>query len=98
FVDISVIIVSYNVKEFLRGAIASVERSLKAGNLIGEILVVDNDSSDGSAAMVAAEFPTVKLYALDHNLGFGRANNLALRDAKGEQLLLLNPDTIVAED
>jgi GT2 family glycosyltransferase len=98
FVDISVIIVSYNVKEFLRGAIASVERSLKAGNLTGEILVVDNDSSDGSAAMVAAEFPNVKLYALDHNLGFGRANNLALRDAKGEQLLLLNPDTIVAED
>jgi len=98
FVDISVIIVSYNVKEFLRGAIASVERSLETGRLTGEIMVVDNASGDGSAAMVAAEFPNVRLYALDENIGFGRANNLALKDAQGEQLLLLNPDTIVAED
>ncbi len=96
--DISVIIVSYNVKEFLRGAIASVRRSFDVGNLTGEILVVDNDSSDGSAEMVAAEFPDVRLFALNENLGFGRANNLALREAKGDYLLLLNPDTIVAED
>jgi O-antigen biosynthesis protein len=96
--DLSIIIVSYNVKDFLRGAIASVRRSLAAGELEGEIIIVDNDSSDGSAAMLRAEFPEVCLYALNENLGFGRANNLALRSAKGECMLLLNPDTIVGED
>ncbi|HWF43784.1 MAG TPA: glycosyltransferase [Candidatus Kapabacteria bacterium] len=96
--DISVVIVSYNVKEFLRGAIESVRRSFAAGHLTGEILVVDNNSSDGSAAMMRAEFPEICLYALDENLGFGRANNLAMRDARGEYMLLLNPDTIVGED
>ena len=96
--DISIIIVSYNVKEFLRGAIESVRRSLDYGKLTGEILVVDNNSSDGSVEMMRSEFPTIELYALEENLGFGRANNLALRDAKGEYMLLLNPDTIVGED
>ena len=96
--DISIVIVSYNVKEFLRGAIVSVERSLRAGGLTGEIMVVDNDSGDGSAEMVAAEFPNVRLYALKENLGFGRANNLAMRDTTGEYILILNPDTIVGED
>jgi O-antigen biosynthesis protein len=96
--DLSIIIVSYNVKDFLRGAIASVRRSLTAGALEGEIIVVDNDSTDGSATMLRAEFPEVHLYALNENLGFGRANNLALHSAKGEYLLLLNPDTIVGEE
>ena len=96
--DISIIIVSYNVRDFLRGAVQSVQRALETSGLAGEIMVVDNDSSDDSAQMIATEFPDVKLYALQENLGFGRANNLALRDAKGEYLLLLNPDTIVAED
>jgi GT2 family glycosyltransferase len=96
--DISIIIVSYNVMDFLRGAIQSVQRALEAGKLTGEILVIDNDSSDESAEMVAREFPQVRLYPLQENLGFGRANNRAMREAKGEYLLLLNPDTIVAED
>src|SRR5665213_1249328 len=96
--DLSIIIVSYNVKDFLRGAIASVRRSLAASALEGEIIVVDNDSTDGSAAMLRAEFPEVQLHALKENLGFGRANNLALRSAKGEYMLLLNPDTILGEE
>ena len=96
--DLSIIIVSYNVKDYLRGAIASVERSLSAGELSGEILVVDNASSDGSAAMIRAEFPNVHLFDPGENLGFGRANNLAMCKAKGDYLLLLNPDTIVGED
>lgn len=96
--DISIIIVSYNVKDFLRGAIQSVQGALEAGKLEGEIMVVDNDSSDESAELVRREFPSVRLYALNENLGFGRANNLAMRDAKGEFMLLLNPDTIVGED
>lgn len=96
--DLSIIIVSYNVKDYLRGAIASVRRSLDAGALTGEILVVDNASSDGSAAMLRSDFPDVRLFDPGENLGFGRANNLALRQARGEYLLLLNPDTIVGED
>lgn len=96
--DLSIIIVSYNVKEFLRGAIVSVQRSLAAGDVTGEIIVVDNDSSDRSAEMVALEFPDVRLFALSENLGFGRANNLAMREAHGDCFLLLNPDTVVGED
>ncbi len=96
--DLSIIIVSYNVKEFLRGAIASVQRSLAAGGIEGEIIVIDNDSSDGSSAMIRSEFPETRLYALNENLGFGRANNLALRHAKGDFFLLLNPDTILGEE
>jgi GT2 family glycosyltransferase len=96
--DLSIIIVSYNVKEFLRGAIASVRRSLAAGGIEGEIIVVDNDSTDGSATMIRSEFPGAQLHALGENIGFGRANNLALNEAKGEFMLLLNPDTILGED
>ena len=96
--DLSIIIVSYNVKEFLRGAIASVRRSLAAGGINGEIIVVDNDSTDGSAAMVSGEFPEVQLHALSKNIGFGRANNLALAEARGNYFLLLNPDTILGEE
>jgi GT2 family glycosyltransferase len=97
-VDLSIIIVSYNVKEFLRGALASVQRSLAFGEVSGEIIVVDNASSDRSAEMVSAEFPDVRLFALDVNLGFGRANNVAMHEARGEYFLILNPDTVVGED
>ncbi len=96
--DISIVIVNYNVREFLRGALESVRRSLKSGGLTGEVFVVDNASRDESAAMVAKEFPEVKLHALTENIGFGRANNLAMREAKGETILILNPDTILGED
>jgi hypothetical protein len=97
-VDISVIIVNYNVKEFLRSAILSVQRSLAHGKLDGEIFVVDNNSSDGSVEMLRREFPEVRLYALEENIGFGRANNLAIRVSTGAYMLILNPDTILGED
>lgn len=96
--DVSVIIVNYNVKEFLRGALKSVFHALEAGGLKGEVFVVDNNSGDDSVQMVREEFPSVRLHALGYNPGFGKANNIALREARGEFLLLLNPDTIVAED
>jgi len=96
--DISIVIVNYNVREFLRGALESVRRSLAVGGLTGEVFVVDNASRDGSAAMVAKDFPQVKLYALTENIGFGRANNLAMLEAKGDSILILNPDTILGED
>src|SRR5512140_1497859 len=96
--DISIIIVTYNVREFLRGALESVRRSLEAGKLTGEVFVVDNASRDQSAEMVARDFPEVKLFALNENLGFGRANNLAMRQAQGDYQLILNPDTILGEE
>ncbi|MFI5264125.1 MAG: glycosyltransferase family 2 protein, partial [Candidatus Kapaibacterium sp.] len=96
--DISIIIVNYNVREFLRGALESVRRSLAFGNLSGEVFVVDNASRDESAEMVRKEFPEVRLLSLHENIGFGRANNLAMREAHGEYILILNPDTILGED
>ena len=94
--DVSVVIVSYNVRAFLDQALRSVERA--SGGLAVETWVVDNASRDGSAEMVAARFPSVRLIASKENLGFGKANNLALRQATGRTVLLLNPDTIVEED
>lgn len=84
---LSVIIVSYNTRELLRLCLASV---LRAGPT--EAIVVDNASSDGSAQMVQADFPQVRLIASKQNLGFVRGNNLALRESHGDHLLLLNPD------
>ncbi|HOO98690.1 MAG TPA: glycosyltransferase family 2 protein [Bacteroidales bacterium] len=94
--DLSVIIVSYNVRDFLEQCLLSVYRA--AENTDCEIFVVDNNSADGSAAMVATMFPRVKLIVNEKNLGFSSANNQALRIASGRYILLLNPDTIIEEE
>jgi GT2 family glycosyltransferase len=93
---LSIIIVNYNVKYFLEQCLHSVVRA--AEGLQTEIIVVDNASSDGSIDYLQPLFPSVHLIASKKNLGFGRANNLALQQAKGEYVLFLNPDTIVPED
>jgi GT2 family glycosyltransferase len=93
---LSVIIVNYNVEYFLEQCLNSVVTAMN--NLEGEIFVVDNHSIDGSVDMVRRKFPTVKLIANLENTGFSRANNQALKMAKGEYCLLLNPDTLVEED
>lgn len=93
---ISVIIVNYNVKEYLEQALLSIQKALIG--ISSEIFVVDNASVDGSVAFVAQRFPNVKLIELPENIGFGRANNVALARAKGEYIVLINPDTIVQED
>lgn len=92
--DLSVIVVSWNVRDLLRRCLQSI---LAAGDggapaRTVEILVVDNASADGSAAMVQAEFPTVRLIANDRNRGFTAANNQGLAASQGRYLLLLNPD------
>ncbi len=95
-VDLSVIIVNYNVREFLEQALRSIYR---AGNgLSMEVFVVDNNSVDGSTAMVKSEFPDAHLIVNDENIGYSRANNQAIRRSRGRFLLILNPDTIVQED
>lgn len=91
--DLSIIIVSYNTRDLLQQALNSIY-----GNEINykyEVFVVDNISPDGSADMVRKEFPQVKLISNEDNVGYARANNQAIRDAKGEYILLLNPDTVV---
>ena len=94
--DLSVIIVNYNVRQFLESALASVGRAMEGVD--GEIFVVDNASDDGSAEMVHATFPDVQLIQNDTNIGFARANNAGLARARGRLILLINPDTIVQED
>ncbi len=94
--DVSVIIVNYNVREFLQQAVAAVRRA--TGNLRVEIIVVDNNSVDGSAESIRTNFPDVRLIRNTSNVGFGRANNQAIHEAAGKYLLILNPDTIVQED
>ena len=94
--DLSVIIVSYNVKYFLEQCIVSV---LKASEGIDcEIFVVDNNSNDESCSMVKNEFPGINLIMNHTNRGFSAANNQAIKIAKGKYFLILNPDTIVQED
>ena len=99
--DVSVIIVNYNVEHFLAQCLQSVRQGmevLKRLGYSGETFVVDNHSVDGSCAMVRAQFPEVELLALEENLGFSKANNLAILQAQGRWVLLLNPDTVIQED
>jgi len=99
--DLSVIVVNYNVEHFLAQCLMSVRRAVADAERRGyrcEVVVVDNRSVDGSCALVAERFPEVKLIALDENVGFARANNLAIRATTGRWVLLLNPDTVVQED
>ncbi len=95
-VELSIIIVNYNVRDFLENALKSIERAIEGIN--AEVFVVDNASEDGSVEMLKQKFPWVKVIANDRNLGFARANNQALKIAKGKYILLINPDTVVQED
>lgn len=94
--DLSVIIVNYNVEQFLEQCLNSVHSAMR--DIDGEVFVVDNNSIDGSVAMVQEKFPTVNLIANTENTGFSKANNQAIRLAAGRYVLLLNPDTVVQED
>lgn len=93
---LSVVIVNYNVKHFIEQCLFSV---LKASeNINCEIFVVDNNSVDGSVTLIKDKFPQINLIVNKTNTGFSVANNQAIKLAKGEYVLLLNPDTVVQED
>ncbi len=94
--QLSVVIVNYNVRYFLEQCLHSVFSSGKALDM--EVFVVDNQSVDGSAEMVREKFPQVKLIANSENLGFSKGNNQAIKQASGRYVLLLNPDTVVEGD
>ena len=93
---LSIIIVNYNVKHFLEQCLKSVEKAIEP--LDAEIIVVDNNSVDGSLKMINHKFPKVLVISNKTNTGFSVANNQGIRIAKGEHILLLNPDTVVQED
>jgi GT2 family glycosyltransferase len=93
---LSIIIVNYNVAYFLEQCLQSVYSALKTIN--AEIFVVDNNSVDNSVEMLQSKFPNVQLIQNRENVGFSKANNQAIRLAKGEYILLLNPDTVVEAD
>lgn len=93
---LSIIIVNYNVKYFLEQTLRSVRRSSFDGEY--EVIVVDNDSEDGSMTMVNERFPEVMTICNQENVGFSKANNQGIAVSRGEYILLLNPDTILAED
>ena len=92
---ISVVIVSYNVCKLLDECLQSVRRALDGVD--GDIFVVDNNSSDGTVAILTARHPDVHFIANTENVGFARANNQAIRLSDAEYVLLLNPDTVVYE-
>lgn len=92
---LTVIIVNYNVKFFVEQCLDSLERALDG--IDSEVFVVDNHSSDGSIEYLKPRFPKVIFIESNHNLGFARANNMAIRQAEGQYVLLLNPDTFVGE-
>lgn len=103
-IDITVVVVSWNTRELLRRCLQSIVdepgveivaagvQPSAAARLTAEIIVVDNASDDGSAAMVQADFPLARLIANHHNAGFAAANNQAIAQARGRALFLLNPD------
>lgn len=93
---LSIIIVNYNVSHFLEQSLLSVFKASK--NIDVEVIVVDNNSVDGSIEMVEKKFPKVKLIANKQNVGFSKANNQAIKISEGQYVLLLNPDTVVQED
>jgi len=93
--SLSILIVSYNTRDMTLACLASV--FVQAREVEPRVIVVDNASEDGSADAIAERFPQVELIRLDRNIGFAAANNLAARRAKGEWLLLLNPDTVVLD-
>jgi GT2 family glycosyltransferase len=94
-VQVSIIVVNYRTCDLTLACLASVYRETRDSTF--EVIVVDNASGDGSAERIGAMFPQVRLIASQDNLGFARANNLAAKEARGDRLLLLNPDTVVLD-
>jgi len=93
--DLSVIIVSYQTSDLISPCLTSILN--QEGGIKVEIFVIDNASTDGSAALIAADFPAVRLTANRTNIGFAAANNQAIPHCRGRYIFFLNPDTVLAE-
>ncbi len=93
--ELTIVVVTYRCRDEARACLASVYAATRG--LSFEVVVLDNASGDGTAEMVEREFPAVRLVALDENVGFAAGVNRGAAEARGEYLLLLNPDTVVHE-
>ena len=96
FIDLSIVIVSWNVVDLLKKCLTSI--FMHQNDLAIEVFVVDNASKDEALEMVKKEFPSVKLIVNEKNHGFARANNQAIKQSRGKYVLLLNPDTEIQEN
>src|SRR5215471_7109499 len=96
--ELSIVIVNYNVKHFLEQCLCSVEKAIKVGQINSEIIVIDNHSKDNSLSYLKPLFPCVKFVCNEKNVGFSKACNQAFAVSSGKYVLFLNPDTILAED
>lgn len=94
--QLSIIIVNYNVKHFLEQCLCSVQKAITG--IQAEIVVIDNNSTDNSLSYLTPRFPAVQFVENKQNLGFAKACNQGLQQATGKYILFLNPDTIVPED
>ncbi|WPO79077.1 glycosyltransferase family 2 protein [Flavobacterium sp. KACC 22761] len=94
--QLSVIILNYNVRYFLEQCVLSVQEAIST--IDAEIIVVDNNSSDDSCLIMQERFPSVKFIQNKENFGFPKGNNIGVQEAQGEYICILNPDTVVAED
>lgn len=94
--DVSIVIVNYNTRQLLADCLESIAEKTKGASY--EVIVVDNDSADGSVEMLAERFPEVRAIRSGGNIGFGRANNLGAAAARGRYLFFLNSDTILLND
>ena len=92
---LTIVIVNYNVKHYVEQCLYSVEQAIE--HIDCEVYVVDNHSKDQSVSYLKPRFPWVHFIASNHNLGFARANNIAIRETQSDYVLLLNPDTLVGE-
>jgi|WetSurMetagenome_2_1015567.scaffolds.fasta_scaffold33162_1 O-antigen biosynthesis protein len=95
--DVSIVIVNYNVRDHLDTCLASIYKSNNNKYKI-EIFIIDNNSIDGSSSFIRNKYPSINYIDNDKNLGFSKANNIALRKVQGEYILILNPDTILEEE
>lgn len=97
-VELSVIITSFNTKKYLKNCLDALFASVKASRITTEVIVIDNGSTDGSREMLVEEYPMVRRIFKRKNIGFGPANNIGIKEAVGEYILLLNSDAFVVED
>lgn len=96
--DLSIIIPSFNTKLLLDRCLRSIQDSLKTSHITYQITVVDNASKDGTRELLRTKYPRVKTILNTTNLGYGRSNNKAIKESRGEYILLLNSDIVVLED
>ena len=94
--DVSVIIVNYNTCNLVKKCVASIFEKTK--NVSFEVIVVDNNSKDGSVEAIIDEFPRVRVFPLKENIGFGKANNIGVKHAKGRFVFFLNSDSFLLND